>query len=112
MAKVSDLYSKANRYLKRNGIEKTAVAVADTALSKAPKSFKYQLATNDELKAQKAWSSRFSSSLKFSLVVPAYETDTLYFDEMLASVFGQTYNNWELIIVDGSRTQRSASNSQ
>ena len=55
MAKVNDLYNKANRYLKRNGIEKTAVAVADTALSKAPKSFKYQLATTEELKAQKAW---------------------------------------------------------
>ncbi len=106
MAKVNDLYNKANRYLKRNGIEKTAVAVADTALSKAPKSFKYQLATTEELKAQRAWSSRFSSRLKFSLVVPAYETDTLYFDEMIASVLGQTYNNWELIIVDGSKTQR------
>jgi len=106
MAKINELYGKANRYLKRNGLEKTAFAVADTALSKPPKSFKYQLATTEELKAQKAWSSRFSFSNKFSLIVPAYETDTIYFDEMLASVFGQTYNNWELIIVDGSRNQR------
>ena len=106
MAKPADLYGKANRYFKRNGIEKTALAVADTALSKAPKNFKYQLATTEELKAQKAWSSRFSSGLKFTLVVPTYETDTLYFDEMLASVLGQTYYNWELIIVDGSKTYR------
>ena len=65
MAKVNELYGKANRYLKRNGLEKTAFAVADTALSKPPKSFKYQLATTEELKAQKAWSSRFSLSNKF-----------------------------------------------
>jgi len=106
MAKVNELYNKANRYLKRNGIEKTAVAVADTALSKAPKNFKYQLATTEELKAQRAWSSRFSSSLKFSLIVPAYETDSLYFNEMIASVLEQTYNNWELLIIDGSKTQK------
>ncbi|MCR4648030.1 MAG: glycosyltransferase [Lachnospiraceae bacterium] len=106
MAKVNELYSKANRYLKRNGIEKTAIAVADSALSKAPKSFKYQLATTDELKAQRAWSQRFASSLKFTLVVPTYETDSMYFDEMIASVLGQTYNNWELILVDGSKNKR------
>ncbi|MBO4702966.1 MAG: glycosyltransferase [Lachnospiraceae bacterium] len=106
MAKANELYGKANRYLRRNGIEKTAVAVADTALSKPPKSFRYQLATTEELKAQKAWSSRFSSSIKFSLVVPAFETDIMYFDEMIASVLGQTYNNWEFIVVDGSRNRR------
>ena len=106
MAKANELYGKANRYLRRNGIEKTAVAVADTALSKPPKSFRYQLATTEELKAQKAWSSRFSSSIKFSLVVPAFETDIMYFDEMIASVLGQTYNNWEFIVVDGSRNKR------
>ena len=103
MAKVGELYNKANKYLKRNGMGKTAIAVADTALSKTPKNFKYQLATAEELRAQRAWSDRFSSSLKFSLVVPAYETDAVYFDEMLSSVLGQTYGNWELIIVDGSR---------
>ena len=106
MAKANEMVGKANRYLRRNGIEKTAVAVADTALSKPPKSFRYQLATTEELKAQKAWSSRFSSSIKFSLVVPAFETDIMYFDEMIASVLGQTYNNWEFIVVDGSRNRR------
>lgn len=106
MAKVTDILSKTNRYLKRNGIEETAYAVADGALTKTPKSYKYRLATNDELKAQRAWSMRFSSDLKFSLVVPAYETKPLFFCEMIGSVQEQTYINWELIIADGSQTNR------
>ena len=106
MAKVSELYGKANKYLKRNGVGKTAIAVADTALSKTPKSYNYQLSTSEELRAQKAWSKRFSSSLKFSVIVPAYETDELYFNEMVSSVLCQTYENWELIIVDGSKSFR------
>ncbi len=104
MAKVTDLYSKTNRYLKRNGLEKTAIAVADSALTKTPKSFNYQLATNDELRAQRAWSKRFSSDLKFSLVVPAYETDPEYFRAMATSVLDQTYSNWEFIVIDASKT--------
>lgn len=106
MASVKDIYTKTNNYLKRNGIEKTAQAVADSAFTKTPKSYKYQIATNDELKAQRAWSKRFSTDLKFSLIIPAYETSPQYFREMTASVLDQTYNNWEMIIVDGSFDMR------
>lgn len=102
MASVKDLYNKTNNYLKRNGIEKTAQAVADSAFTRTPKSFKYQVAKTDELKAQRAWSKRFSSDLRFSIIIPAYETNPQYFSEMAASVLDQTYNNWEMIIVDGS----------
>lgn len=102
MAKVTDLYSKTNRYLKRNGLEKTAMAVADSALTKTPKTFNYQTATNDEIRAQKNWSKRFSSDLKFSLIVPTYETDPGYFRAMATSILDQTYSNWEMIVVDAS----------
>lgn len=102
MAKVNEIYNKTNSYLKRNGLEKTAFAVADSLVTKTPKSFKYQLSTNDEIKAQKAWSKRFAKDLKFSLIVPAYKTNEVYFREMVASVLAQTYENWELIIVDGT----------
>ena len=63
MAKVGELYNKANKYLKRNGMGKTAIAVADTALSKTPKNFKYQLATAEELRAQRAWSDRLGLAM-------------------------------------------------
>ncbi len=38
----------------------------------------------------------------FSIVVPAYETDEQYLREMLDSVVGQTYVNWELCVADAS----------
>ncbi len=106
MASVKDIFTKTNNYLKRNGFEKTAQAVADSAVTKTPKSFKYQVAKTDELKAQRSWSKRFSADLKFSLVVPVYETNPQYFSEMAVSVLNQTYNNWEMIIVDGSSDKR------
>ena len=37
-----------------------------------------------------------------SVVVPAYETDERYLRELLDSVTGQTYENWELCIADAS----------
>ena len=106
MANVADLFNKTNRYMKRNGIEKTAYAVADGAFTKTPKNYYYQVATNDELKAQRAWSGRFSNDLKFSLLVPAYETNSDFFAEMIDSVAAQTYTNWELVIADGSKSFR------
>ena len=35
-----------------------------------------------------------------SIVVPTYNTDIRFLEECLNSVFGQVYENWELIVVD------------
>lgn len=40
--------------------------------------------------------------VKFSIVVPLYETDPEHLAEMLESVFDQTWENWELCLADGS----------
>lgn len=41
-----------------------------------------------------------------SIVVPAFETPERYVRELVDSVQAQTYPNWELCIVDGSRTEQ------
>ncbi len=41
-----------------------------------------------------------------SLLVPAYETKTEYFKQMVESVLGQKYLNWQLVIADASATPR------
>ncbi|MCI6475247.1 MAG: glycosyltransferase [Mucispirillum sp.] len=40
--------------------------------------------------------------IKFSIIVPAYQTEEKIFREMIESVIGQIYKNWELCIVNAS----------
>ncbi|MBO4337676.1 MAG: glycosyltransferase [Lachnospiraceae bacterium] len=39
-----------------------------------------------------------------SILVPAYQTDPAAFKQMIRSVLGQTYKNWQLVIGDASAT--------
>ena len=47
-----------------------------------------------------------TGSLKFSIIVPLYNTPESYLREMIESVAMQTYNNWELCLADGSDDPR------
>ncbi|MCD7746071.1 MAG: glycosyltransferase family 2 protein [Lachnospiraceae bacterium] len=50
------------------------------------------------------WQSEFefSSNIRFSILVPLYNTDETFLREMIESVQWQTYGNWELCLADGS----------
>ncbi|MCR5609792.1 MAG: glycosyltransferase family 2 protein [Lachnospiraceae bacterium] len=41
-------------------------------------------------------------NIKFSVLVPLYNTEVKYLKEMIDSVVSQTYTNWELCLADGS----------
>lgn len=58
------------------------------------------LYTEEELEAQKQ--EKFTKNIKFSVVVPLYNTPEKYLIEMIDSVVAQTYSNWELCMADGS----------
>lgn len=47
---------------------------------------------------------------KVSIVVPTYETDELFLQQMIDSVINQTYGNWELCIADGSQSDKVEQN--
>lgn len=53
-----------------------------------------------ELDQQRAAS--FATNPLFSIVVPLYNTPLSFFKDMVASVTTQTYQNWELILVNAS----------
>lgn len=63
-----------------------------------------QLADKEELEAQKKY--QFQEPLKFSIVVPVYNTPERFLREMIESVLEQSYENLELCIADGSTEER------
>lgn len=44
----------------------------------------------------------FSKDIKFSILVPLYNTPKTFLEEMIKSVQNQTYKNWQLCLADGS----------
>ncbi len=58
------------------------------------------LYSKTELEAQKHY--KFSKNIKFSILVPLYNTPERFLREMIESVQAQTYGNWELCMADGS----------
>lgn len=51
---------------------------------------------------KKESSTRFDRSIKFSILVPLYNTPKKFLREMINSVLNQTYSNWQLCLADGS----------
>ena len=64
---------------------------------------KQKLFTDQELAEQRA--RIFPKKIKFSIVVPLYNTPKRFLCEMIESVLAQTYSDWELCMVDGSDTK-------
>ena len=56
--------------------------------------------TAEELEEQRK--KVFDAPVKFSIVIPAFKTPERFLREMLDSVRGQSYQNWELCLSDGS----------
>ena len=66
---------------------------------------KQALFTEKELARQREH--RFSQKIKFSIVVPLYNTPERFLREMIGSVQAQTYADWELCMADGSDDQHT-----
>lgn len=59
----------------------------------------------DEARIQRE--TKFEKDIKFSILVPLYNTPKKYLKEMIDSVVNQTYSNWELCLADGSDDKHS-----
>lgn len=93
-------------YLKRNGVYETFYkAMERLKRDEAEEGYEVQLSAimpdEAELRMQRLRS--FKTNYKISILVPTYETDTVFLTKMLESVIHQTYDNWELCIADGSQ---------
>ena len=55
-----------------------------------------------DLACQRVASAAFTYRPLLSIVVPCYKTDRVYLRELLDSVLAQSYDNWELLLMDAS----------
>lgn len=94
---------KTINYSKKNGYGEAVVAAWERVTARYYADYDYHAPDQDTLERQRA--NQKVSDLKFSILVPAYETQSVYMGALIDSCIGQTYGNWELIIADGSSSE-------
>ena len=111
-------FTKAFRYLKKNGLGAAFSAVEERILQerfqaeetgKGGEGRQYRPPSEAQLDAQR--SRRWTDPVLFSIAVPAYETNPVYLKELLDSLQEQTYPCWELLLADagsGDGVRRAA----
>ncbi len=88
--------------LKRNGLKQTMHKVKKTLFPKSVYQDVIAAAVLSESDTQKQKNTVFDKNIKFSIIVPLYNTPVKFLNEMISSVIAQTYSNWELCLADGS----------
>lgn len=95
---------KTYYYLKRNGVMQTIGAALERMQAPYFADYTYVLPEAEVLEKQK--NTCWENPIKFSVVVPAYETKEEFLSVVLESLLQQTYPYWELIIADASSSER------
>ena len=102
--KVTYKGAKAVRYLYRNGVKQTICHTKEVlnrrSLAKSGAADFSNIVDENVLQQQREH--KFENAVKFSVLVPLYNTPEIYLRAMVESVKSQTYGNWELCIADGS----------
>lgn len=68
----------------------------------------YKLTKPSEEELERQRHKEFEYMPKLSVVIPAFKTPERYLKEMLDSIKGQTYGNWEVCVADGSPKKESS----
>ncbi len=89
-------------YLKRNGLKKTWYAVRERMEKKRQPPYVWSPPSEAELSSQRRQWEEEGFSVVFSILVPVYRTKPEYLAELIASLRGQTYPKWELILADAT----------
>ncbi|MGG7171778.1 glycosyltransferase family 2 protein [Clostridium neonatale] len=100
--KYTHLFCKVLKCIKNNGIKYTIqkVKLKLNTVSDYDKCIKKIKLTDKERRIQ--CNTKFEKTVKFSIVVPLFNTPKNFLCEMIESCINQTYSNWELCLADGS----------
>ena len=91
---------KTINYSRKNGYAEAFCAAWERVTAKYYADYTYQAPDQETLERQR--NDKSVCDIKFSILVPAFETQRVYMNALIESCIGQTYENWELIIADGS----------
>ncbi len=95
-----DGIKKTIRYLKRNGFSDTVTAVCERLWERKHSKYTYEAPSGEELERQRG--EHFDKKLRFTVLVPAYETQRVFLQDLILSVMEQSYSDYELLIADAS----------
>ena len=93
-------YLRAGKFHKLGGKIYRKLSGMDGSYREYAKWRRKNIATERELNLQRKKKFRYSPCI--SIVIPLYNTPIVYLEELLQSVIGQSYENWELCLADGS----------
>ena len=95
---------KIDSYIKAYGIGKAVGLLYEKATHKDQKDYERWLERHKITEAIREVQKEtvFDKQPCFSIVVPLYKTQEKYLKELVESIKGQTYSNWELCLSDGS----------
>lgn len=88
--------------MKRNGIKKAVGMAYERLTARYDAGYFYEAPQKEELIRQKEHA--FAKMPLISIIVPAYETKEAFLSALIDSVMAQSYQNYELIIADASKT--------
>lgn len=93
-------FRKTFHYLKKNGLKQAYYAAKERIYTEKADDYNYEAPSEEALLRQREEGKNFT--VKFSILVPAYETGEEYLRAMIDSVLNQSYGNFELILADAS----------
>ncbi len=94
---------KTINYGRKNGYKEALCAAWERVTARYYADYTYTAPGEAELIAQREDDS--VKGIKLSLAVPAFETKPEYMRALIQGCLDQSYENWELIIADGSETE-------
>ncbi|HEY9575315.1 MAG TPA: glycosyltransferase, partial [Lachnospiraceae bacterium] len=98
---------KGLRYLRHFGLKEFLVRLSERMEPEEVEYSSWRLKKiPDEKEVEKQKKRIWKKPIKISILVPAYKTPPVFLKQMIESVQNQTYQNWELCILNASPTDK------
>lgn len=105
---IGNAVSKTIAYAKRNGIGAAFYAALERVKINSSEKYTYRELSGEVLKEQRQeyrLLAETGDAVRFSIVVPLFNTPDNFLKEMIDSVVAQSYGNWELLLADASKEE-------